>query len=391
MNSSEIILAALRSEICGNNEYDNIKKAFSSSNDTSLLLEEIYRITKHHDVAHIVCSALEKAKLLENDAISEKLKKDYFLAFLRYERINHDFKMICELLSDAAIDFMPLKGSVIRKYYREPWMRTSCDIDILIHEDDLDKAIDSLSAVSGFEKGIKAGHDVSFMTPSGISLELHYNLVDDTGFEEGKDVLSDIWNKSFLVQKSEHHFVMSDEMFYFYHIIHMAKHFENGGCGVRTFIDLWILNHNMEYDKEKRDELLQKGGMLKFARACEALSEVWFSELGHSEITRWLESYIWYSGAYGTRANSVAISQAEKGGKLSHIRSRIFLPYDEIKYYYLILQKHKWLTPFYEVRRWFRLLRLKTAKRAVREIKMGNDVTEAQNAKNKAMLKELGL
>ncbi|MBO4954226.1 MAG: nucleotidyltransferase family protein, partial [Clostridia bacterium] len=36
------------------------------------------------------------------------------------------------------IDFMPLKGAVIRQYYPEPWMRTSCDIDIHVKKDRLE-------------------------------------------------------------------------------------------------------------------------------------------------------------------------------------------------------------------------------------------------------------
>lgn len=29
---------------------------------------------------------------------------------------------------------------------------------------------------------------------------------------------------------------MKEEMFYFYHIAHLAKHFEVGGCGIRQII-----------------------------------------------------------------------------------------------------------------------------------------------------------
>ena len=39
----------------------------------------------------------------------------------------------------------------------------------------------------------------------------------------------------------------------------MAKHFENGGCGVRPFIDLWILNHRRPFDRAKRESLLRDG------------------------------------------------------------------------------------------------------------------------------------
>ena len=54
---------------------------------------------------------------------------------------------------------------------------------------------------------------------------------------------------------------MTDEMFYFYHIAHMAKHFEEGGCGIRPFIDLWTLDNIKDVDHDKRDELLSRGNL----------------------------------------------------------------------------------------------------------------------------------
>ena len=39
---------------------------------------------------------------------------------------------------------------------------------------------------------------------------------------------------------------MLDELFYFYHIAHMVKHFENGGCGIRPVV-LSLLKENFEF------------------------------------------------------------------------------------------------------------------------------------------------
>jgi hypothetical protein len=51
--------------------------------------------------------------------------------------MKHEFERICLVLEKAKIPHIPLKGSVLRKLYKEPWLRTSCDIDILVQEETL--------------------------------------------------------------------------------------------------------------------------------------------------------------------------------------------------------------------------------------------------------------
>ena len=75
------------------------------------------------------------------------------------------------------------------------------------------------------------------------------------------EVLKNVWQSAFLQKKKEHCYEMTDEMFYFYHIAHMAKHFEEGGCGIRPFIDLWTLDNIKDVDHDKRDELLSQGNL----------------------------------------------------------------------------------------------------------------------------------
>ena len=70
-----------------------------------------------------------------------------------------------------------------------------------------------------------------------------------------------------LCENSKFRYEMTDEFFYFYHIAHMAKHFENGGCGIRPFVDLVVLDRMDSENFSKRDELLKSGGLLQFARA----------------------------------------------------------------------------------------------------------------------------
>ena len=79
---------------------------------------------------------------------------------------------------DAGIDYIPLKGSVLREYYRNPPMRTSCDIDILVPKDKVDAAASALVTACGYTINGRSGHDISMTAKNGQHLELHFALMD---------------------------------------------------------------------------------------------------------------------------------------------------------------------------------------------------------------------
>ena len=91
-------------------------------------------------MTHIVAVALKKHKLLGHDVISKKFAKSMYSALMRYEAMEHEQNRIYALFEKEKIVFVPLKGSVIRKCYDDPWMRTSCDIDVLVHPEDIERA-----------------------------------------------------------------------------------------------------------------------------------------------------------------------------------------------------------------------------------------------------------
>ena len=56
--------------------------------------------------------------------------------------------------------------------------------------------------------------------------------------------------------------------------------------------------------------------------------------------------------------------------------SKIFIPYDTIKFHYPILQKYRFLTPIMEVRRWGKLIFCGHLKRTVKELKFNVNISK---------------
>ena len=354
-------------------------------------LVRLYRLSKTHDLAHLVGDALIRNRLLPDGEVKAKFEKQMMTAVYRYERMNYELNILSETLNQSEIQFIPLKGSVLRQYYPEPWMRTSCDIDILVHDADLDNAVKLLTEHLEYRVETEQSHDIGMYSLGGVHLELHYSLLESNIIRKADEVLRTVWEQSVPVQGCPYRYDMSKEMFYYYHIAHMAKHFQNGGCGVRPLLDLWILNQNIVYNTEKMNALLEEGGLLTFAGTARQLAEVWFGSGGHNAVTEEMEKYILSGGVYGTMDNRVAVQQIRRGGKLRYAMSRIWLPYDTLKYHYPSLEGKRVFLPFYEVRRWGKLLFRGSAKRVTRELKLNSSKTKAEQLRTNEMLSQLGL
>ena len=127
-----------------NREYDFFFRLLSSvisgrplsKEDRSLyvpaMLPELTALARHHDLAHLLALGLKNNGL--TDESSGALENEIFRAVFRYEQLNYELTRIRETLEQTKVPFIPLKGAVLRDYYPEPWMRTSCDVDVLVHE-----------------------------------------------------------------------------------------------------------------------------------------------------------------------------------------------------------------------------------------------------------------
>ncbi len=381
MQVREVLFALLRKEICGQAVSDEIKNALSEE-----MLSQLYTLSNRHDLAHIIGHALEKLGVAGEDGALQEFKRKNLQAIYRYVRLDHEFKQLCSTLEQAQIPYLPLKGAVLRAYYPQAWMRTSCDVDILIHNEDLDKAVALLQEKLQYTADRKSSHDLGMFTPSGIHIELHFNLMENMYFEQQNNVLKNIWQIAEPVAGYRYQYRMPDAQFYFYHVAHMAKHIVRGGCGIKPFIDLWILTNCMQYDRALRETLLQQGGIHTFEQAAVKLCGVWLDQQQPNELTQTFERYIINGGMYGNLENSVAVRQNRTGGKLKFLMSRIFERREQMNYYFPILIKHGWLLPVFQVVRWFRLLFNGRFKRSVQELKLSTGIeNEASAAAGKCL------
>ena len=153
-----------------------------------------------------------------------------------------------------------------------------------------------------------------------------------------------IWERLELEPGMSYIYRLKWEDFYIFMIAHLAKHFQSGGSGIRSVIDVQQL----------------------------------------TEFYAQLREFIQNSGIYGTLENlgvQRAVRAGRKGwkGKMQMWLNVIFLPYKEMKMQYPYLLKCPVLLPIAWIQRFFRIifLRSKKAKRILSSMNAESDVVKA--------------
>jgi len=373
---ADILFSLIRYELTG-------KEPPVSSPD---MLGAIYTLSNKHDIAHIVGSALKKSSVGMTEELSKKFDQKQFTAFFRYEQSKYELERIKDVFEAQKIPFVPLKGSVLRELYPEPWMRTSCDIDILVKEDDLDAATDALRSRLDYAVKGRGSHDVQLKSSGNVNIELHYTLIEENFVSKPvENVLNDAWNYA-SPENGGYLYAFTDEFFLFYHVAHMAKHFTvGGGCGIRPFLDLYIL----ERTKRTETDLILKNGLMPFYDAAKKLSGVWFSEGSHDKLTEAMEKYVLEGGVYGNMQNRVTTGKSKSGSGFSYVFVRLFPSYKIMKNKHPSLRKCPLLLPFFYVKRWITPLFDGRFKKTAKELNLS--ARQETNTEYSEMIKKLGI
>lgn len=301
-------------------------------------LSDVMKLAEFHSVANLAYYAAEKLEL------QEELRRKW--SQLRDREIMHDIRqttelaLLCSAFQEAGIRFLPLKGAIMKELYPQSDYRSMSDIDILIDTQNI-SAVRAVMLSIGYEAcdldhGI---HDVYTKMPS-VSVEIHRELFGDDG-KEFAPIFSDIWDHC----TSENGFCrLNNEYFFAFLLAHGMKHYQLGGTGVRTFLDLYVFRKaHPDTDTEKICRMFSECGCEKLCRDFMALSDMWFCDKADEKLMEMAE-YILRGGTYGTFENQVEYELQSKS-KTQYILSKIFPSLSHMKQQYPVLKKIPVLMP----------------------------------------------
>lgn len=339
---------------------------------TPEILPLLYQIAAKQDQVQVLAYALKKHGLLREDEVSACLASNLRWGLYRHEMMQQAQSEIYQVLEEAEVDYVPLKGAVIRDFYPEAWMRTSGDIDILVCEASLEQAKNALISKLGYRVTKNNYHDIAMLSPQGMLLELHFQISEN---EEKMDrMLTKVWEYVSRREAGSHRMEMTNEYLLFHSYVHMLYHFINGGCGMRYVIDIWILEQKLAFDAAKLEKLLEICGMSAFASYTRKLARVWFEGEAHDHETSLMEMYIIEAGLFGDVRSKVKARKVKTEGKGEYLLQRVFIPYREFCSSYPILSKYPVLYPYYTVKRWFKIFDRRKAEQAICEIQLNQEM-----------------
>ena len=337
---SEKLIEILRAELTGTDEAD-----LSGLSDQEFAA--IYRLAKAHNLTSMAGDFMSR-----HGVMNKVILRDMSYAQQKVEAMDRVFAEITKALSEAGIPFLPLKGIVIRKLYPRPWMRLSGDIDILIHPEDRPRVIEALSQIPGMQFKPSVGED-HFTSADGITIDVSTILHGPSAIDDHGALMADIWDHASPSAETPALYTLSDAMLYTHAVNHMARHLKTGGCGINHLMDLWVLNHRIPVDAEKKSArlaLIKEKHLERIAEELEKISEKWFSA-AETPVDTELEEYILSGAAHGTQKARVSVNRRDLS-KARYMLNRFFVPYDYLKILFPQIEGKRWLTPFYEVYRW---------------------------------------
>lgn len=379
--TSDTFIALLRSTVAQTNETINL---------TDVNLEALFSLSKSHDLSHIVYYELNKRIDHWEGDIYRKFKQQYDLALFRHIKREITIEQIRAILEDAKIPFVFLKGVVLMDYYPESWMRTSSDIDVLVHKKDHFNACKAF-ANAGMTWLHNDYNCSVYETVERYHVELHHTLNEAEYRPDIATILDKVWNYSSPKQAEHEEYTMHDDMFYFSLIVHAFKHLSHGGCGVRFFLDLWILDHMENADIVGRSKLIEQAKLSAFDLQSKLLANHWLSGLADNSTISDYENYVLLGGVYGTVVQDIAFRKIKRTTGLRYYLSRVFLPYKAMSFSYPIIRKFPVILPFCWIVRWFSLFNPQKRRKALDEIRIERATDQDATNRIKALIEKLEL
>ena len=271
----------------------------------------------------------------------------------------HGIQRLLETFATNGIRHMPLKGILRKALYPRNDMRLMGDGDILIKMDQYDR-IKTVMEQLGYEFRGETDHELIWQSPH-LRLELHKRLIPSYNYDYAA-YYGDGWQLGHPTADNPCRFVMTDEDQMVYLFTHFAKHYRDGGIGIRHMLDLYL------YRKAKPQmnhgyiaQQLQKLQLFEFYQNILHTLAVWFDAEASDNVADLITDTVFGSGCFGTYTsrtvaqgirNKAKYKDSTKRAKLKTVGRLIFLPYEIMCEKYPVLHTAPVLLPIMWVVRW---------------------------------------
>lgn len=344
-------------------QFLHIVRAFARDEQINLPqdtdLTNLLQPAKIHSLSAVVGYALNhqlQAKAFADTETSRELQRILFQTVIKQTQRLQAFEGLLDRLNAAEIPVVLFKGCVVNRYYPDPAVRTFGDIDFLVREEDLGRLHEQMLAwgyqhkmsefhVTGYAKGIEKYEVHTSLLPLKNDDDTPLHCFTRMAFQR----LVPTGRKFVFELEANYHFI--------YLLLHIAKHMQGCGAGVRMFLDLALM---LQREEKLQFSLLQEEcqtiGLQPFFHAALHLCQQWFSCSAPLTIQKVspadflvMQEYVLSGGVFGFhQRNPVVASMRDETMKVSRnnvIKRYLFPPYNRLVASCSFLKNRRWLLP----------------------------------------------
>ena len=121
-------------------------------------IEDAAKMIQKHNIVGLAYEGAIKCGIDKSTPAMQELFQRYYGDIIRSDRQMKLLDKLFAAFQENNIDFLPLKGTILKSLYPQPGMRPMGDADILIRVEQYDR-IKSVMAQLGFQEGKVTGHE----------------------------------------------------------------------------------------------------------------------------------------------------------------------------------------------------------------------------------------
>lgn len=310
--------------------------------------EKAVDVAKKHNIFTILFYGALNCGIPKEEKHMQILHQLTLRSMMVSTRQDYEIEQLEKAFDKEQIEYMPLKGIILKKLYPKAEMRTMGDADILIKLQQYPK-IESIVKELKYEFKYESDHELVWQKPT-LFLELHKSIMTSYN-KDFYDYFGNGWSIAKSVPNSSR-YEMSPENFYIFIFVHFTKHYRISGIGIKHLLDLWVYsNAQNELDWTYIEKELEKMRLSEFHTNVKRTIDVWFANAEDTSITDLITGVIFSSGQYGSAEMAIVNRSLQNGKntaleiKISKMLHTVFLPYKAMKEKYTVLQKAPILLP----------------------------------------------
>ncbi len=314
---------------------------------------KLFDFAKSHGVENMVYVGLCDLNIAVSQEVMGKFKQAYEMQIMVEAVQAIELENIGAAFEEAGIDFIPLKGSIVKYLYPMPDYRKCTDIDILIKPEN-EEVVQSIMYNLGYiaEDDTSQIH-ISYMKKPYIEIEVHRQLTHKA--DRAYKFCMSVWDYATLKDEKKHEYLMSNEFLYVHTLAHFCRHLYFGGAGIRLITDIYVLLQNCRFNKGVLRKFIKIANLEVLDSLTTALAQKWFGNgcSTDNNVER-LADIVMRSGSYGTVESKRIIRNSEsKGRKAVNLIKELFPSYEVLRWRYNCLQGRPYMLPAIWVYRFF--------------------------------------